>query len=962
MRKIFLFLAAIIMAAATSFAQPGQRIALTNLQRATIVESSRAGQIGLTNSNGDQRYAQFTEIDLTPILYTPTSTGNTQNYSEFVTTPSGDIWYIDWQGRGVRLYNAAAGASDLDWLEIDTNTPPNNIRDSMYTYSYASFNARMVWPGANVFVNDSITSADVVIQGNRQARVALYNLLNGAWTDYVINGSEASVLLGGGATTFTVSTAGGTPTGPSSGVNHFQVNTADSTIRIHQYPSSRRDAVTPENFLYTDPSGIVRSKGLAALPGAAYEYQSPECNPPDIVPDPILGPLTGWNTDCLEQWAWIGNEWVLSGSPGGGGSSGPDSTFVKVNGSYANKRITDNVYKNGTLGVRTDDTTGVVNVATKNGASYKPMIFTKGVSNGADSVNLFLLSKSSDTTAAPFLFGVTNSGNISSSGKNSSFYWGQNIYPGGAKIQAGKPALFQFWETNFTNSMPVLGNIQTYEWHMAYVPSTSGGADQRRILTSAYDWQGRIGNFGVKADQFTFYKFGSIFPGKPSVYASIDFFNNTFDFNDTMNIVLRKPNIGGFFGTKSDNSVVNLISIDTINRVAIAPGNATTIFTGANTIEGRAGIKLTANQTGNVTIGDNVKTGGVIFQAAASEVLRFQNPLSTTGWAFSLNGYELAIKDMSVGRSIFQVEENGITDAQYIHADGRICFGGRADFDAQLHLKKTALGRATKMFRIENSTGGNNFFRSDVAPEGAITANPGDVCFAGVSGTGHLYLKLTGTGNTGWVDLISSFTNIYNSNGTIGANRIATLTDRLILQKTTDAGTGFQPLSLRVGGNDAGFLSLVSPVNGDSLFYKRINNKGYLMASNANIVIQNTDQNIGLEIDETSKTTIVSGAIATNSSSQQDITTTPVAISQGVHTVVLQPGASVATLPEIGTGAGQVRQGTMYWVTNFSGGSATVEAFSGELINTAASATLSNLQSAWVKAIGPADWAIIKSN
>ena len=428
-----------------------------------------------------------------------------------------------------------------------------------------------------------------------------------------------------------------------------------------------------------------------------------------------------------------------------------DSSFAKISGSYLNKRITDNLYKYGTLGIRTTDTTGVVTISGINASGlYKPLLFFKGKSSLIDSVQLFELFKASDTTAAPFIFGVVNSGNISASGKNSSFYWGQNVYPGGAKIQPNKPALFQFWETNFINSMPVLGNIQTYEWHMGYVPSNNAGSDQRRILTSAFDWTGRVGNFGVKADQFTFYKFGSIFSTKPSVYASMDFYNNQFNFNDTMNVILRKPNVGGYFATKSDNSTVNLISIDASNRVSIAPNNATTIYTGVNTIEAAGGLKITANSTANVTVGDNVKTGGVIFQAAASEVLRFQNPLSTTGFAMSLNGFEFAIRDMSVNRNIFQIEENGITDAEYIHADGRICFGGRADFDAQLHLKKTSLGRTTKMFRIENSTGGSNIFRTDLSPESSITANRGDVAFLDNGTNGFFWGKYSGTGNTGW--------------------------------------------------------------------------------------------------------------------------------------------------------------------------------------------------------------------
>jgi len=88
-------------------AQPtNSTVKLTQLEVGNNVEGTRAGQIGLTGTNGLQRYAQYTEIDLTPIAFTPTSTGNVTHLSEFVIDPTGDIFYIDWQGRGLLLKEA----------------------------------------------------------------------------------------------------------------------------------------------------------------------------------------------------------------------------------------------------------------------------------------------------------------------------------------------------------------------------------------------------------------------------------------------------------------------------------------------------------------------------------------------------------------------------------------------------------------------------------------------------------------------------------------------------------------------------------------------------------------------------------------------------------------------------------------------------------------------------------------
>ncbi len=255
---------------------PGQRIALINLQQSKVVESSRAGQIGLTDSQGNQRYAQYTEIDLVPISYTPTTTGNTQNFSEFVTTASGDIWYIDWQGRGIRLYTeAGAAAGDYDWLEIGNGQIPNSIRDSIWTDNYAAVNVRLVWPSAQLLVGDSLQSGNVVVLGNRNTRVGFYRLAGPDWSSIGQEGASLTARLGPGTGGFEVAQIAGTspsqPTG-SSARQIFRVN-VDSTVQLVDYPRTRDDTAAVMNFLYTDQLGVVRSSPVAELPGGGILYQ-----------------------------------------------------------------------------------------------------------------------------------------------------------------------------------------------------------------------------------------------------------------------------------------------------------------------------------------------------------------------------------------------------------------------------------------------------------------------------------------------------------------------------------------------------------------------------------------------------------------------------------------------------------------------------------------------------------------
>lgn len=243
---------------------PTQRTALLNLQRANVEEGTRAGQIALTDTCGNQRYAQYVEINLDTIGYTPTTTGNTLNISEFVFDPAGNLWYIDWQGNGVQ-FAAGGNECDQDWLEIGPASCPDNINDSIYTYKYAAVGARYVWPGATLFVNDSTTGALQVIQGDRTASLALYDGLNETWSSFYHGGSGSSILIPVDGN-FSVSTASGTPQAPNFEVEHLVVKTLDSLIQFNQYPNTRTDTNAVANFLYTDNFGNVRSQSVGALP------------------------------------------------------------------------------------------------------------------------------------------------------------------------------------------------------------------------------------------------------------------------------------------------------------------------------------------------------------------------------------------------------------------------------------------------------------------------------------------------------------------------------------------------------------------------------------------------------------------------------------------------------------------------------------------------------------------------
>lgn len=95
----------LVLLPAVAAAQPtaGMRVALMMLERSGVVEGSRAGQITLSNNDGNLRYAQYVEIESAQLSYVPQQTGNTQHISEFVRGSDGNNYYIDWQGRSVLL-------------------------------------------------------------------------------------------------------------------------------------------------------------------------------------------------------------------------------------------------------------------------------------------------------------------------------------------------------------------------------------------------------------------------------------------------------------------------------------------------------------------------------------------------------------------------------------------------------------------------------------------------------------------------------------------------------------------------------------------------------------------------------------------------------------------------------------------------------------------------------------------
>lgn len=248
---------------------PAQRTALINLQRANAEEGTRAGQIPLTDTCGNQRYAQYVEINLSPINYIPTTTGNLLNLSEFVVSSvDTGLYYIDWQGNAIKFGagGGGGGTCDVDWLEIGPNTCPDHINDSIYTYSYVAVGARYVWPTAEFLVNDSTATAVSVISGSRNARLVFHDNQGSQYSTVDQSGASTLWYIQPSGEWRVLTAASGTPENPLGPfVNQLGINPVDSTVQIYRYPNTRLDTQTVRNFLYTDPAGKIRSQSLDSL-------------------------------------------------------------------------------------------------------------------------------------------------------------------------------------------------------------------------------------------------------------------------------------------------------------------------------------------------------------------------------------------------------------------------------------------------------------------------------------------------------------------------------------------------------------------------------------------------------------------------------------------------------------------------------------------------------------------------
>ena len=150
----------------------------------------------------------------------------------------------------------------------------------------------------------------------------------------------------------------------------------------------------------------------------------------------------------------------------------------------------------------------------------------------------------------------------------------------------------------------------------------------------------------------------------------------------------------------------------------------------------------------------------------------------------------------------------------------------RAMVSGKTDIRSGQPGASVPVLQLSSSTADVQMFvlSTGASPEGAVTASPGDIVFD--TSNGRLYLKASGTGNTGWREISPSESGTYTPTGTIvtnldsvtpdlasytriktGSTEIVTVFGRTTVDPTASGNVTFE-LSLPVASNIAATTDL----------------------------------------------------------------------------------------------------------------------------------------------------------
>jgi len=431
-----------------------------------------------------------------------------------------------------------------------------------------------------------------------------------------------------------------------------------------------------------------------------------------------------------------------------------DSTFEKTAGGYTNKRTTTPVFRYAPLAVGSTDTTGRINILGV--STTKPGLYMRYLDASTNGFNWLKLDPDAQTdnsTVGSFYGWATNfvgANEPYSSRANHVWRFGYNVAQAGGRVLTTDANLHMAFESNFTNVFKSGRTRRGWEWHIESQDTTGG---VHRVISARGAHSGSDGDISFRSDNYSFqpYAAGS------APFWIVDRNDQVQQWTDTMQTYFEKPMVGIPFWrmrNAANTRYYKMLEPDASDRLVInSEGNGLVI--GASTTQfPTSGLLYTSDATA-LRIGATGNRSGLDIFSNSDEALRLRGPNETTGWNLRPEASEFVLQSPAGVGTIFVHESAPATSIYVESTTGDVGFR-ITNPTARIH-SWTGNGATQAMFRQENSTGSNALYRSNATPEGAITANPGDLAQTSISSFGELYLKETGTGNTGWKPVLTSY-------------------------------------------------------------------------------------------------------------------------------------------------------------------------------------------------------------
>ena len=446
------------------------------------------------------------------------------------------------------------------------------------------------------------------------------------------------------------------------------------------------------------------------------------------------------------------NTWITTLDNLLSGRMGVDSTFAKTDGTYAGKRIGDNAYKHGTLSVRSTDTTGILNVY--NNSTTKPGIYLRYNDASTNGFNVWKIdpdNQTNNSTVGSFNFYATNFDGVNvpySTRANHVWRMGYNTTAGGGREVSTDADLHIAYESMYYNVYTTGRRKRSWEWHLQS-QDTLGGV--HRVISTIGSHDGKDGEFSVATNRFSLIPYTA-----SSTWLDMDYINKN-TYLDSMRIYFNEPQVAMpflSFRDAANTRYYKMFESDASDRLIInSQGNGLVI--GAPTTQFPTSGLLYTSDASALRIGATGNRSGLDIFSNSDEALRLRGPNETTGWNLRPESAEFVLQSPAGVGTVYVHESAPATSIYVESTTGDVGFR-ITNPTARIHSYSSS-GATQAMFRQENSTGSNALYRSNATPDGAITANPGDLAQTSISSLGELYLKETGTGNTGWKPVLTAY-------------------------------------------------------------------------------------------------------------------------------------------------------------------------------------------------------------